>query len=444
MNPCSRVDMPGGRQGVCLCVAQEKMDGLSMLMSQIMRVDDAGNAVAVQAIRTLASGLLISTAMCSLPLFTPMNANAAGGDTQATATQICSFPYNDTGTTVGMVDNYDLPPDTVSPTLTATCATGTGAGPAGSLPAGAVYTGTGTAPDVVYKMYFPTANPDTLTITMDPTSTQDLALIVYCDACSSSLSDGLAVDDTGVGGVAESVTVSNIQAGSTLYIVVDGYSTGGTPPGPSGPYTLSVTSSGSIQPSCGGDLSITKTDGKAESLAGQTNTYSLGVTNIGSGTSSSVVVTDVLPAGLSFTSANGLGWTCNNVSGTVTCSMPTLAAGASAANILLQVNASLGLEGNVVNTATVASTPADLNLANNTASDTTYIGLGEPACSGSAPVVTGLTFASGEHTCAGTLSLGSTNTQINSGATTHFLSPATTLGSGFSVQDGGVFTADPR
>ena len=181
--------------------------------------------------------------------FVPM----AGGDTQATATCISALPYTDTGTTVGAIDDYNLPADTTSPTLTAGCATlATGAGPAGSLPRGAVYTGTGTAPDVVYSMSFPSGNPDTLTITMDPTGSQDLALIVYCNTVSSSLADGLCVDDTGVGGVAESVTVGNIAAGTTLYIVVDGYSTGGTPPGPSGPYMLSVTSTGATQPSCGG------------------------------------------------------------------------------------------------------------------------------------------------------------------------------------------------
>lgn len=150
-------------------------------------------------------------------------AGGPNGDTQATAICVSSFPYTDgAGTTVGLTDDYDLPPDTTSPTLTATCATGTGAGPAGSLPAGAIYTGTGTAPDRVYRMDFPAGNTDTLTITMDPTGAQDLSLVVYCNTVSSNLSDGLVVDDTGVGGVAESVTVGNIVAGTSLYIVVDG------------------------------------------------------------------------------------------------------------------------------------------------------------------------------------------------------------------------------
>ena len=55
------------------------------------------------------------------------------------------------------------------------------------------------------------------------------------------------IDDDGVGGVAESVTISTMPAG-TYHIVVDGYSTGGTPPGPSGPYTLNVTGTGTVCP----------------------------------------------------------------------------------------------------------------------------------------------------------------------------------------------------
>src|SRR5262249_20659438 len=44
---------------------------------------------------------------------------------------------------------------------------------------------------------------------------------------------------------AEHVVISNMPAG-TYNIVVDAYSTGGTPPGPSGPYTIEVSGSGLI------------------------------------------------------------------------------------------------------------------------------------------------------------------------------------------------------
>jgi hypothetical protein len=163
-------------------------------------------------------------------------------DTCAAATpEVSALPFNPPAdTTVGMVDNFDLPADTTNPTCTA-ASTCTGAGPAGSLPRGAIYTGTGTAPDRAYRIITDAAC--TLTVTMDPTGAQDLSLVVYEGTCSSSLADCVCVDDTGVGGVAESVTLS-ATPGTTYFLVTDGYSTGGTPPGPSGPFTLSVTGAG--------------------------------------------------------------------------------------------------------------------------------------------------------------------------------------------------------
>ena len=139
-------------------------------------------------------------------------------------------------TTVGQTDNYDLPDDVTNPTCAAST-TGTGAGPAGSLPRGAIYTGTGTAPDRAFS--FTTNQSCTLQITMDPTGAEDLALMVYQSVCSSSLNDCVVVDDTGVGGGAEQVSIDAI-GGTEYFIVVDGYSTGGTPPGPSGPFTLAI------------------------------------------------------------------------------------------------------------------------------------------------------------------------------------------------------------
>lgn len=156
----------------------------------------------------------------------------------AATPEIGSLPFGPIAdTTVGATDNFDLPADTTAPTCTASSAC-TGAGPAGSLPRGAIYTGTGTAPDRAWRIQ--TSANCTLNITMDPTGAQDLALIVYQSSCSSLLSDCACVDDTGVGGVAEAVSLDAV-AGTEYFIVVDGYSTGGTPPGPSGPYTLAVT-----------------------------------------------------------------------------------------------------------------------------------------------------------------------------------------------------------
>ncbi len=149
------------------------------------------------------------------------------------------LPYGPVAdTTVGATDNFDLPPDIAAPTCTAVTNCN-GDGRPGSLPRGSIYTGTGTGPDRAWRIR--TSANCNLTITMDPTGAQDLALIVYQANCSSSLADCACVDDTGRGGTAESVTLGAV-AGTDYFIVVDGYSTGGPPP--SGPYTLAVTGTG--------------------------------------------------------------------------------------------------------------------------------------------------------------------------------------------------------
>lgn len=159
----------------------------------------------------------------------------------ATTPEVSGLPFGPVAdTTVGQTDDYDLPSAVTDPTCTAST-TCTGAGPAGSLPRGAIYNGTGVGPDRAYRIE--TSADCTLTITMDPTGAQDLGLIVYQASCSSLLSDCVCVDDTGTGGVAETVTLNAI-AGITYYVIVDGYSAGGTPPGPSGPFTLSITGAG--------------------------------------------------------------------------------------------------------------------------------------------------------------------------------------------------------
>ncbi len=170
------------------------------------------------------------------------NVGRTPGDICSAATyELGSLPYgpiNDT--TVGATDNYDLPPDVTDPTCTA-AVTCTGAGPAGSLPRGAVYTGTGTGPDRGW--HIKTSANCTLSIAMTPTGGQDLALITYLANCSSALADCACVSDTGIANQTETVSLSAV-AGTEYFVVVDGYSTGGTPPGPSGPYNLTISGTG--------------------------------------------------------------------------------------------------------------------------------------------------------------------------------------------------------
>lgn len=170
------------------------------------------------------------------------NASRTPGDICSAATyEIGALPYGPVAdTTTGATDNYDLPPDTTNPTCAA-AVTCTGAGPAGSLPRGAIYTGTGTGPDRGWRIR--TSANCTLSISMTPTGGDDLALLTYLANCSSNLADCACASDTGVANGTETISLDAV-AGTDYFVVIDGYSTGGTPPGPDGPYTLTITGTG--------------------------------------------------------------------------------------------------------------------------------------------------------------------------------------------------------
>jgi uncharacterized repeat protein (TIGR01451 family) len=112
------------------------------------------------------------------------------------------------------------------------------------------------------------------------------------------------------------------------------------------------------------DLSIVKTALAPNPFGGFPINYTLAVSNAGPSPASSLSVTDVLPAGTTFVSASGPGWTCNNVAGTVTCTLPTLNSGANSSIALTVTAPAAG--GMISNTATVSSATTDPNPANNT------------------------------------------------------------------------------
>jgi len=106
--------------------------------------------------------------------------------------------------------------------------------------------------------------------------------------------------------------------------------------------------------------------------AGAPLSYTIDVSNLGPDTASSVSVVDTLPAGTTFVSASGTGWSCNNVSGTVTCTLPSLAIG-SAPTVTINLVAPIA-SGDITNSATVSSSVVDPVASNNTASVTTNVG----------------------------------------------------------------------
>jgi uncharacterized repeat protein (TIGR01451 family) len=108
------------------------------------------------------------------------------------------------------------------------------------------------------------------------------------------------------------------------------------------------------------DLLITKTPSTVSVLPGANVTYTITVTNLGASLASSVVVTDALPANVTFVSATGGGvLSGNNV---IWSGLGSIAAG-SGTSVSLTVTAPLS--GSVSNLATVSSPTHDPNSTNN-------------------------------------------------------------------------------
>jgi uncharacterized repeat protein (TIGR01451 family) len=108
-------------------------------------------------------------------------------------------------------------------------------------------------------------------------------------------------------------------------------------------------------------------------VVGQNGTYTITATNNGAAsTTGTITVTDVLPAGLSFVSGTGTGWSCSAAGQTVTCTNAGPLASGVTSDITLTVAIAAGALPSVTNSATVA-TAGDLNAANDSASDVTPV-----------------------------------------------------------------------
>ena len=115
------------------------------------------------------------------------------------------------------------------------------------------------------------------------------------------------------------------------------------------------------------DLSVSKSDSPDPVLAGQPLTYTLTVANTGPSAATDVSMSDPLPAGVTFESADS---GCSEAAGMVTCAVGTVANGASVSRQIVVLPAAAG---SLSNTATVSSTPADPNGANNSATEATTV-----------------------------------------------------------------------
>jgi uncharacterized repeat protein (TIGR01451 family) len=127
--------------------------------------------------------------------------------------------------------------------------------------------------------------------------------------------------------------------------------------GPTAPITITATA----------DLGITKTASPDPAFVGDPITYTLTVTNNGPDMSSGGMVTDTLPANVSYVSDDD---GCLHVVGTVTCPTGSLANGGSQ---VIHVVVTATAAGSATNTACVRGNEADNNSANNCASVTSQV-----------------------------------------------------------------------
>lgn len=141
----------------------------------------------------------------------------------------------------------------------------------------------------------------------------------------------------------------------------------GTTPDPN---TANNSASTSTTVTGSADLSVVVT-GPANIAVGGTLTYTVTATNNGTGTAGNVTVTDTLPAGATYTSATGTGWTCAQSGQVVTCSAPSLPTGAAPAITIIAT--APATPGTITNPVTVASTTPDPNTTNNAGSVMTNV-----------------------------------------------------------------------
>jgi uncharacterized repeat protein (TIGR01451 family) len=166
-------------------------------------------------------------------------------------------------------------------------------------------------------------------------------------------------------------------AGATVTIVVRPLDPGGitnsasvqaTEPDPDGADNQ-ATADTTVIPAA--DLSLAKADSPDPVAAGEALTYTLTAANDGPSAAPEVVITDTLPAGVTFQSASTSQGICVLEITTVNCLIGSLAAGA-AATVTIAVRPQA--EGTITNTAAVESSVADPDSADNQATTQTTIG----------------------------------------------------------------------
>lgn len=117
------------------------------------------------------------------------------------------------------------------------------------------------------------------------------------------------------------------------------------------------------------DLQLTKQVSPSTANPGDTVTYAISVTNAGPNPAQGVRITDILPAGVTFSSCTSTGPTCNHSANTVVVTFTSLPVSTTPATITISATVNSGTAGQTIsNTATMTSTTMNTGNASASAS----------------------------------------------------------------------------
>ncbi len=122
----------------------------------------------------------------------------------------------------------------------------------------------------------------------------------------------------------------------------------------------------------GADLQVTVTDLADPVISGANVDYTLAIQNLGPNDAGTTTVVNTLPANVTYVSASGSGWSCNNAGQDVTCTAASILNGDTAP--VINIRGSVGaVSGTITNSATVSSVTGEPFPNNNTAVENTSI-----------------------------------------------------------------------
>ena len=151
---------------------------------------------------------------------------------------------------------------------------------------------------------------------------------------------------------------SSVNGTWSLYVLDDAAGNSGS----IGGWSLTFTVANTVNPAAA--LSLTMTGSTANLLTGDSIDYVVNIANAGPNSATNVVITDTLPDGVSLVSASIASGTTDLVGNTLSCRLPCLPSGASAA-AFIRVQAVAA--GSVTNIASVSGDIADLYTNDNSA-----------------------------------------------------------------------------